>query len=697
MNHIFKRVLCVIALLLTLGVAAIEVRATDITITSISFPAWQRAGTTARLRAYASTDFTASDGTNVIHGTTGATSGFFRETTCTVASTTVTCASLTLPSTDDALDNRDALWSLVLFDGAGRVKYETVSNGWVLSTSWGGTVTLGQWRVYNNTPPRYPPDPGTPNYAQMNAAIAAQWATGNPAKPYASPTPLGRVALSTPAADPSLPIAVSKTDPIVHATVNVMATDYGAVGDGVTDDTAAIQAAVNALSWIRGGVLTVPGGLHYKTTANITFPRVQQFGAYSTVTIYAYGAVFEPTAAVTSVFYYHPASQTVNDNVIYNSIRIFGAQFKAAARTAGQTAIDISSCEGCRFQDIDVTNMNGLHGRTLYRGIIENFNIQVTNEYGFKIESGDWSGAVPSNSPSNGTVIRHSRVIPGSGSLVSFWFINADQSGIEDCIHDAPDGALYPGSGSPQYEAYFNNAAYTYGQTNWVRGFYTERPSIPSVAVIGASLNNGTLVIERFRRFDDAPGVVYVDATGSTADSTIKLRDWPRMDASLATRFKTASGVQWRFDGVGEAAKWNFQNAGWWVGGTVGAVSQWGLNGIVVGGDGSSGTGIPAVQLGRFGNNAEASFGISRGPDFFLLGTVSGDVLLRATDRTKRLIFGVGDGTSGNDKAVLTIDSGASGVGTTGLLILENGVPRRVSVGINDSGGAGFRLLRIPN
>ena len=42
--------------------------------------------------------------------------------------------------------------------------------------------------------------------------------------------------------------------------------DYGAVGDGVTDDTAAIQAAINSLT--NGGVVLIPPG-QYKCTATI--------------------------------------------------------------------------------------------------------------------------------------------------------------------------------------------------------------------------------------------------------------------------------------------------------------------------------------------------------------------------------------------------------------------------------------------
>lgn len=47
--------------------------------------------------------------------------------------------------------------------------------------------------------------------------------------------------------------------------------DYGAVGDGVADDTASIQAALTAMAAAGGGIVTVPPGI-YKLTAKITVP-----------------------------------------------------------------------------------------------------------------------------------------------------------------------------------------------------------------------------------------------------------------------------------------------------------------------------------------------------------------------------------------------------------------------------------------
>lgn len=68
-------------------------------------------------------------------------------------------------------------------------------------------------------------------------------------------------------------------------------------------------------------------------------------------------------------------------------------------------------------------------------------------------------------------------------------------------------------------------------------------------------------------------------------------------------------------------------------------------------------------------------------------------------------ISSIGGGIAGTAKPLLVTIGGTnvfqcdtnSAASTTGLLIYENGTAQRVSIGANDSGGAGFRVLRIPN
>jgi len=59
-------------------------------------------------------------------------------------------------------------------------------------------------------------------------------------------------------------------NPSTPTWINVKASPYNAAGNGSTDDTAAIQAAVNALAAAGGGVLYIPPG-NYKVTSTITW------------------------------------------------------------------------------------------------------------------------------------------------------------------------------------------------------------------------------------------------------------------------------------------------------------------------------------------------------------------------------------------------------------------------------------------
>lgn len=55
-----------------------------------------------------------------------------------------------------------------------------------------------------------------------------------------------------------MPVVLAATLPRRHAARRCAVTDYGAVGDGTTLDTAAITAAIEACSGAGGGVVVVP-------------------------------------------------------------------------------------------------------------------------------------------------------------------------------------------------------------------------------------------------------------------------------------------------------------------------------------------------------------------------------------------------------------------------------------------------------
>jgi hypothetical protein len=152
-------------------------------------------------------------------------------------------------------------------------------------------------------------------------------------------------------------------------------------------------------------------------------------------------------------------------------------------------------------------------------------------------------------------------------------------------------------------------------------------------------------------------------------------------------------------DGVGEAASQNFQNPDWWVGGTVGDVSQWGLYGITLAASGGGAGDVPAAfQLGRFGLGAAMSFGIVRAPGDYFLDSVAGDMALHGADRNTRILLGLGTGTDPTDKAAVVIDGNTTANETRFKLYdITAGTSRRVSIAASDSCGTGYRCLRIPN
>lgn len=61
--------------------------------------------------------------------------------------------------------------------------------------------------------------------------------------------------------------------------VNVRAAPYGAFGDGVHDDTAAIMAAIAAVSSSRGGTVFFPPGVYLTTGITVTDQRVDLIGS----------------------------------------------------------------------------------------------------------------------------------------------------------------------------------------------------------------------------------------------------------------------------------------------------------------------------------------------------------------------------------------------------------------------------------
>jgi hypothetical protein len=127
------------------------------------------------------------------------------------------------------------------------------------------------------------------------------------------------------------------------AVYNVMHEDFGARGDGVTDDTAAIQAALNAAKVVAGSELYFPAG-RYRVTS--------------------------------SLFYQHSATDVINPGVIlrgagrrssiieYEGISGFCLNFTGAPNTAIAAIGRLGLIEGVVLQHLGLTGTGSVSGNS---------------------------------------------------------------------------------------------------------------------------------------------------------------------------------------------------------------------------------------------------------------------------------------------------------------------------------------------
>ena len=125
--------------------------------------------------------------------------------------------------------------------------------------------------------------------------------------------------------------------------------DFGAVGDGVTDDTVAIQAALDTcVIGTTAQTIYFPPGVYLTGELNIIGYVNNSLGELS-LTIMGYGATLKAKPANTVII------KTVTSNTQWaNGMRIFGLQFdmQAMANNASYAGLLIGNFYNCTFSDL---------------------------------------------------------------------------------------------------------------------------------------------------------------------------------------------------------------------------------------------------------------------------------------------------------------------------------------------------------
>lgn len=194
------------------------------------------------------------------------------------------------------------------------------------------------------------------------------------------------------------------------AIFDVTASPYSATGDGSTDDTTAIQSALNALANAGGGTLLIPKGTYMISSSLEIKPP-------GNIIISAYNATIKRTSGAGSTMYgliqnFVPEGQsgetTYSGYTGPGNIVIEGGTWDVNGRSGGNTnkcnGINIAHSSNLTIRDVTVLDVRGWHAievNSTESALVENCTFK-----GFNDDSGtrQYSGAVQIDYPSAATM-----------------------------------------------------------------------------------------------------------------------------------------------------------------------------------------------------------------------------------------------------------------------------------------------------
>jgi len=237
------------------------------------------------------------------------------------------------------------------------------------------------------------------------------------------------------AVDDPLGTPISKTITALDALGFYNVKGYGAVGDGIVDDTAAIQAAKTALLTSGGGILYIPNGL-YKITSTILFD----------LTIVGLHGIEVRGNSGRSKIYYTPADGTdcfhfLGMTILPTTLHIHDLAFiGAGSASATGNAIRLQRCVNpTQINNITIEHFGGGAGVYIESSWMTTMLSVWMQENKYSVYMIDDPFPGPYGSTLN-TIIQGCHLQSSSDHAIHG---NCDHLTINTCIIEANEGGIY--------------------------------------------------------------------------------------------------------------------------------------------------------------------------------------------------------------------------------------------------------------
>lgn len=349
---------------------------------------------------------------------------------------------------------------------------------------------------------------------------------------------------------------------LANAQITLDVKAFGAVGDGATDDSAAIQAALDSFVVISGGqsgILLFPPGRYIVDTGLILPKAINGF-----ISIIGYGAQLRTTQPIKLLSRERPVDNDEAVTLTKQRIHIEGLEF-----FGGDVGLEMSATFGLSIKNIR-TESNGIGVDLLFCLGTVLINCYCTNNVtdGFVARTGvgEWTGANSVNSQSNHTKFIGCRSFASTGQITQFKILGCSGIHMQDCITE----------GANTTDAIkFDDEASSVVRTFVIENLHSE--NTPTNSVMAVKLGSGVATLKNI--YHQTGGTILVDATGSGNAAKIALENLAGVPSTVTLKREALTSPIWYMSWRGRVdIDWRDTSA--WAGGLVGTFIEFGRDSL---------------------------------------------------------------------------------------------------------------------